>query len=64
MIPVIAKKKREKDLNILSISCVDACATVEKWQLQSTFCLVNWAKSTLGYLDIKSLSQADVCFQN
>lgn len=30
MIPVIAKKKREKDLNILSISCVDACATVEK----------------------------------
>lgn len=31
MIPVIAKKKKEKKtLNILSISCVDACATVEK----------------------------------
>ena len=42
MIPVIAKKKKKekKTLNILSISCIDACATVEKWQLQSTFCLV------------------------
>ena len=30
MIPVIAKKKEKNTLNILSISCVDACATVEK----------------------------------